>query len=38
MMFSDTCPVCKGPMATGNKFCRIACWEGAEGQIRLEED
>lgn len=25
-IFSEICPNCKGRMAKGNKFCKIACY------------
>jgi len=25
--FTETCPICKGRMAKGNKYDRLACWK-----------
>ena len=31
-MDEDTCPVCKGKMAIGNKFCSIGCYKKSQSK------
>lgn len=35
--FGDICPTCKGVMATGNRFCRLACYD-AQSKLKEGED